>query len=67
MNVCEDCGREFRSKWLEPEEDEYCENCRENRAERAYEAQMERFYDGSEPVTIDEQHAAAWREKQSLR
>jgi len=36
-------------------------------AERAYERQMEDYYGGSSPVTLDEQHRAAWKQKQELR
>lgn len=36
-------------------------------AEAAYERQMEDYYGCSSPVTLDEQHRAAWKQKQELR
>jgi len=47
--------------------EEYCPDCRDNLAEAAHERQMEAFYGGGEPVTMDEMHRAAWEEKQRLR
>jgi len=38
----------------------------ENQNERRYEAFCENFYGSSSPVTLDEQHRAAWEEKRRL-
>ena len=53
---------------LDEYDDIYCdESCleghRENQNERAYERQLEDFYGGSGPVTLDEQHREAWKLK----
>ena len=61
------------------DEDQECEFCRgqgyramtpdeeADAAEAAYERQMEDYYGGGSPVTLDEQHHAAWKQKQELR
>ena len=36
-------------------------------AEAAYERQMEDYYGGNSPVTLGEQHHAAWKQKQALK
>lgn len=44
-----------------------CDSCsseRDRQAERAYERQVENYYGGSQPVTLDEKHAQAWKNKQ---
>ena len=40
---------------------------RSDAAEAAYERQCEDYYGGSGPMTLDEQHRAAWLQKQELR
>ena len=56
---CEHCnGKGWRSMTPDEESDA---------AETAYERQMEDYYGGSSPVTLDEQHRAAWKQKQELR
>jgi hypothetical protein len=44
-----------------------CEDCMSAASEAAYERQCEDFYGGSGPPTMDEQHRAAWLQKQELR
>lgn len=44
-----------------------CDDCMSDAAEAAYERRCEDFYGGSGPVTMDEQHRAAWQQKQELR
>lgn len=44
-----------------------CDECTSAASEAAYERRCEDFYGGSRPVTLDEQHRAAWHQKQDLR
>lgn len=60
--LCEDCETRYAV-----EGEVWCPDCRDNRAERAYESFMERYYGGGEPITMDEIHAAAWKQKQELK
>ena len=65
--LCEECGKR-------PATDDYeelCEECEREReiaqAEAAYERYLERSYGDDKPVTLDEQHQAAWEEKRRLK
>lgn len=60
--LCEDCEKRPAVAG-----NTYCQSCIDNAAEAHYERQCENFYGGSEPVTMDEIHRAAWEEKQGLR
>jgi hypothetical protein len=44
-----------------------CRDCNDAHDEAAYERQCEDFHGGSGPLTLDEQHRAAWQQKQELR
>lgn len=44
-----------------------CDNCATNMAEAAHERMLEDFYGGGGPVTINEQHQAAHRERAEIR
>jgi hypothetical protein len=50
-----DCFNEF--------DETHCENCRQNKAEAGWERFCEKFYGGSDPLTIREKQVAAWRLK----
>lgn len=60
--LCEDCERRPAVSG-----EDLCPDCRDNRAEAAYERQQEAFYGGGEPVTMDEIHRGAWDERRRLR
>lgn len=70
---CEDCGETYLPRiedfdgWMAPEYTACCENCESNRGEAAYERSLSDYYGGSGPVTIAEQHRAAWELKRGLR
>jgi len=44
-----------------------CDDCEQNAAEAAWERFCENFHGGSDPLTIREQHIAAWEEKRRLK
>lgn len=77
MNRCPYCGaggdQPCRSTcdggYVEEPEPCECGTCDEciNEAEAAWERRCEDFYGGSGPMTLDEQHRAAWEQKQELR
>lgn len=65
---CEDCGEpvteaDANAEAFEAYAEIICPSCFDNRCEAAYTAQFE----GEPPVSLDEQHAAAWKQKQELR
>ena len=62
----------FCGRWYEPvdrngEKADVCPTCEENAAVATYERFLESYYGGDAPVTIEEQHSAAWEEKRRLR
>ena len=59
--ICVDCG--LRDTGVEDDfGDPICPECASNHAERAWERFQSRFYGAGEPVTLNEQHAAAYAE-----
>lgn len=54
---CLDCERMFRP--VDDEEDIYCPDCAEKRAERSWNRFVEDFYGGSGPLPLSEQQIAA--------
>ena len=68
IGVCDRCGkRPIAPASSEAWQYDWCQVCYDNQAEEASERATERFYGSGEPVTMDEIHQAAWREKQGLR
>lgn len=67
---CEDCGRIYLPFKVETfhgfDYCSRCEDCEQNANERAYERSLEDYYGGSGPVTLEEQHRAAWEQKREL-
>lgn len=66
--LCEECEKHPVSP--DCEQGLYCEGCLVNHEERAaelaYESYCDRYWGSDQPVTLEEQCAAAWKEKQEL-
>lgn len=58
LNLCEKCD----AAPIVDDDSRLCANCLSNAAEAAYERQCEAFHDGGGPLTLNEQHRAAWEE-----
>ena len=73
-DACDDCGEcvedgetfDHVVEAMETFEKILCDNCFDNRCENAWVDQQQDLLDNP-PVTLDEQHRAAWEQKQGLR
>lgn len=60
---CVDCDRDTARPHPVLLGEFQCPSCAERDDEEAYARALNRYYGGGGPVTVDEQHAQAWRAK----